>query len=199
MAKGVPPRKLCRESVKTPSYGCSNPMLRVDKKARFVAEGAWFWKRFRFRTGKRLSLAKLSRQQLADMQALQREQPVPVFLAEDRQWWWFQDCFYWEDEFLTDHDVMALVMERERRKERKLERAHAALRQEADPVPRRELIPVEVRKAVFDRDGGRCRNCGSNFDIQYDHIIPFSMGGASTVENLQILCAPCNREKGASL
>jgi 5-methylcytosine-specific restriction endonuclease McrA len=83
----------------------------------------------------------------------------------------FQDCFY----------------------------THAALRQEADPAPRRELIPVEVRKAVFDRDGGRRRNCGSNFEIQYDHIIPFSMGGASTVENLQILCAPCNREKGASL
>jgi hypothetical protein len=35
------------------------------------------------------------------------------------------------------------------------------------------------------------RISASNFDIQYDHIIPFSMGGATTVENLQILCATC--------
>ena len=56
-----------------------------------------------------------------------------------------------------------------------------------------------MRKAVFDRDSGRCVQCGSNFDIQYDHIIPFAMGGSATVQNLQILCAGCNQEKGASL
>jgi 5-methylcytosine-specific restriction endonuclease McrA len=38
-------------------------------------------------------------------------------------------------------------------------------------------------------DGGQCVQCRSNFDIQYDHIIPFSTGGATTIENLQILCA----------
>jgi 5-methylcytosine-specific restriction endonuclease McrA len=52
---------------------------------------------------------------------------------------------------------------------------------------------------VFERDGGRCVECGSRFDLQYDHVIPVALGGASTVQNLQILCAPCNQTKGDSL
>jgi 5-methylcytosine-specific restriction endonuclease McrA len=41
--------------------------------------------------------------------------------------------------------------------------------------------------------------CGSTFDLQYDHIIPVALGGATSEQNLQLLCAGCNREKGASL
>ncbi len=174
-------------------------MLRVDRKAGFAAETSWFRRRRRFHAGRFAAAQPITAEQFASAEALQREQPMAVMSADGKQWWWFRDCFYWEDEGLTAHDVMALVLDRERRRQRKLDRAHAALRQEASPVPRRELIPVEVRKAVFDRDGGRCVQCGSNFDIQYDHIIPFAMGGSSTIQNLQILCAGCNREKGASL
>jgi 5-methylcytosine-specific restriction endonuclease McrA len=174
-------------------------MLRVDKRAGFAAETSWFRRRYRFSGGRFTATQPITAEQFAGAERLQREHPIAVLTADGKQWWWYLDCFYWEDEDLTAHDVMALVLDRERRRRRKLDRAHAALRQEASPEPRRELIPVEVRRAVFDRDGGRCRNCGSNFDIQYDHVLPFSMGGSSTVENLQILCADCNREKGASL
>jgi HNH endonuclease len=174
-------------------------MLRVDKRAGFITEGAWFWKRHRFKAGKVVAAVAVNPQQLLDLQLLQGEQPVALVLAEGRQWWWFRDCFYWEDEGLTAHDVMALVVERERKRQRRLERAHTAMQQEIVPTQRREPIPREVRLAVWQRDGGRCRQCGDNFDLQYDHVIPFSMGGASSVENLQLLCGPCNRDKGASL
>lgn len=174
-------------------------MLRVDRRARFATEGAWFWKRHRFQAGKLAAVAPLRTRALAEQGRLQREQPIPLINAERRQWWWFRDCFYWEDEGLSAHDVMALVVDRERRRQRKLERAHAALHQELNGVARREPIPREVRLAVWQRDGGRCVECRSDFDLQYDHVIPFSMGGATTAENLQLMCATCNREKGAAL
>ncbi len=32
-----------------------------------------------------------------------------------------------------------------------------------------------------------------------DHLIPLAFGGATTEQNLQILCGPCDRRKGASI
>jgi 5-methylcytosine-specific restriction endonuclease McrA len=49
---------------------------------------------------------------------------------------------------------------------------------------------------VATRDGGKCRQCGGAHDLQYDHIVPYSLGGSSTdVNNIQLLCGRCNRLK----
>ena len=58
-------------------------------------------------------------------------------------------------------------------------------------------IPQDVKIAVAARDGGRCRQCGSTADLHFDHVIAWSKGGANTVTNIQLLCGPCNRRKGA--
>lgn len=56
-------------------------------------------------------------------------------------------------------------------------------------------IPESVKKAVWKRDGGRCQGCGAKKRLEYDHVLPISKGGKSVAENLQLLCAPCNRKK----
>ena len=174
-------------------------MLREAKNGAFIPEGMWFWKRYVFVAGKVRADAGIKSHPFAQATEAQRLEPVLVLHGGGRQWWWFRDCFYWEDEGLTAPDVMALVLERERRKQRRLDRAHAAMHQELAPVARREPIPRDTRLAVWKRDSGRCVECGSDFDLQYDHVIPLSMGGATSAQNLQLLCGACNRAKGASL
>jgi 5-methylcytosine-specific restriction endonuclease McrA len=61
--------------------------------------------------------------------------------------------------------------------------------------PTRGAIPRELRLAVFERDDGSCVQCGSSFDLQYDHVLSVALGRATTLGNLQLLCAECNGEK----
>lgn len=58
-------------------------------------------------------------------------------------------------------------------------------------------IPQDVKTAVWQRDGGKCVQCGAADYLEYDHIIPFAKGGANTVENIQLLCRRCNQKKGS--
>lgn len=60
---------------------------------------------------------------------------------------------------------------------------------------RREPIPQDVMDKVWNRDKGKCVQCGNQEHLEFDHIIPFSKGGATTYRNLQILCKKCNIEK----
>ena len=65
--------------------------------------------------------------------------------------------------------------------------------------PVRPGISKDVQSFVWKRDGGRCVECGSNENLEFDHIIPVSKGGSNTARNLQLLCEPSNRRKGASI
>jgi len=61
-------------------------------------------------------------------------------------------------------------------------------------------IPKSVRDKVYARDRGRCtfvapggKRCGSTWDLQIDHIVPFAKGGDNSPSNLRLLCAKHNR------
>lgn len=77
-----------------------------------------------------------------------------------------------------------------------------------DPVSRKERlqreiarfdsrprIPRSLRKAVFDRDGHACVQCGATERLSLDHIRPYSRGGLDVLANLQTLCLSCNSRK----
>jgi hypothetical protein len=60
-------------------------------------------------------------------------------------------------------------------------------------------IPVEVRRAVWERDAGQCtfadsagRRCSERRFLTLEHRQPFAMGGPPTVENLCLLCKAHN-------
>lgn len=54
-------------------------------------------------------------------------------------------------------------------------------------------IPAKIRREVWKRDNGRCVLCGDQKRLEFDHIIPFSKGGAHSVKNIRLLCQKCNR------
>ena len=63
-------------------------------------------------------------------------------------------------------------------------------------LPHNRMIPTAVKIEVWQRDRGKCVLCGSDKNLHYDHIIPFSRGGSSlTAENIRLLCAKHNFEK----
>jgi len=58
------------------------------------------------------------------------------------------------------------------------------------------LIPTAVKLEVWKRDKGKCVLCGSDDNLHFDHIIPYSKGGSSLVaDNIQLLCARHNLAK----
>lgn len=102
---------------------------------------------------------------------------------------------------LTPDDVVALVNEADNRRRLQLEKAHAvqAMTEQLDVKVRRRAIPQDMKVMVWQRDGGRCVECGSNQHLEFDHVIPLAMGGSNSVRNLQLMCDSCNRRKGATL
>ncbi|WP_051485546.1 HNH endonuclease [Nocardioides sp. J54] len=63
----------------------------------------------------------------------------------------------------------------------------------------RAEIPTHVRAAVWFRDRGLCKLCGSDTPtdqpLHLDHITPWSAGGPDTTDNLRLLCERHNLER----
>ena len=70
-----------------------------------------------------------------------------------------------------------------------------------DPRDAVRKIPLRLRFRVLERDCFSCRICGRSrakgdeIKLQVDHVIPWSRGGRTDMENLQALCEECNLGK----
>ena len=57
-------------------------------------------------------------------------------------------------------------------------------------------INWRLRALVLMRDGGRCQLCGvearNGAILHVDHVVPWSKGGETVLDNLQVLCHVCN-------
>ena len=56
------------------------------------------------------------------------------------------------------------------------------------------------KRAAYERQKGICPKCEKHFDFEEmegDHIVPWSKGGKTVPENLQMLCKQCNGMKSA--
>jgi hypothetical protein len=60
-------------------------------------------------------------------------------------------------------------------------------------------ISKSLRYSILERDGFACKACGAKNCLEIDHIVPRSKGGPTVESNLQVLCADCNKGKGASV
>lgn len=49
-----------------------------------------------------------------------------------------------------------------------------------------------IAKAVKQRDGNKCKVCGSTKQLEVHHIIPLSKGGTNVKTNLITLCYSCH-------
>ena len=67
-------------------------------------------------------------------------------------------------------------------------------------APGSRHIPAEVKRRVYRRDGGQCtyvdghgHRCTARSMLEYDHIVPYALGGPATFENTRLRCATHNR------
>jgi 5-methylcytosine-specific restriction endonuclease McrA len=75
-------------------------------------------------------------------------------------------------------------------------------RKRRETKPGSRHVPVEVQRAVRQRDGDQCtftdaegRRCSAKRFLTIEHIDPFAKGGATTVDNCCLLCQPHNAHR----
>ena len=97
---------------------------------------------------------------------------------------------------MFDRALDALIVRLEQRKFGATTRPR--LRQGISANPRH--VPAEVRRAVWQRDRGRCtfvsptgRRCPTRGRLEFDHVEPVARGGRATVKGIRLRCRAHNQ------
>jgi len=94
-----------------------------------------------------------------------------------------------------------LILDRSARRRGLVAKPRKAKVPSLPPVRGSRYVPAEVRRAVWERDGGKCQfklasgeSCGSTYQVEIDHLTPLARGGGATVEELRCACRSHNDE-----
>jgi 5-methylcytosine-specific restriction endonuclease McrA len=103
---------------------------------------------------------------------------------------------------VPDGDIGAIIEQAVTEKLQRLEARRFARTQaprttlsESETTPATRQIPAAVKRAVYERDGGRCRyeheqgrRCTARQGLEFHHRHPFGRGGDHSVANISLLC-----------
>jgi 5-methylcytosine-specific restriction endonuclease McrA len=97
---------------------------------------------------------------------------------------------------VLDRALDALIAELEKQAFAATDRPQRAARPARSP----RTIPARIKRAVWERDGGRCtfvsesgHRCQAHTLLQYDHVDPVARGGEATVANTRLHCRTHNQ------
>jgi hypothetical protein len=96
-------------------------------------------------------------------------------------------------------EAFKLVLERDRKRKALTHRPRA---QSETPGENDRYVPAAVKRAVWERDQGRCtwpmgdgELCGSTHRLEFDHDLEVALGGKPTIGNIRLLCKDHNLMK----
>jgi 5-methylcytosine-specific restriction endonuclease McrA len=96
---------------------------------------------------------------------------------------------------IIDRALKMLVRELERQKFAATDRPRTARRTTRTPS---RYIPADVRRRVWQRDGGQCAfvgtqgRCTERGFLEFHHLQPYADGGKTVIENLELRCRAHN-------
>lgn len=93
--------------------------------------------------------------------------------------------------------LTAREAERSKRPDRQVERRLSEARRRAMKHHSRGTHTRAEVLALLEKQCGKCPYCAASIRGKYhiDHVLPLSRGGTNAIENIQLLCPPCNHRK----
>ena len=97
---------------------------------------------------------------------------------------------------MFERALSALIGQLEKRKFSATRRPRPSRRPSANP----RHIPAQVKRAVWERDGGQCtfvsetgHRCAARTRLEFDHIVEVARGGEATVAGIRLRCRAHNQ------
>jgi hypothetical protein len=112
--------------------------LRLDGNARvFSDRGGLLLRKRHWFVASGTPVFEMSGKEWEENSVEQEDEPRYLASYGDRDYWWYQDAFYWTNADYSAEDIKALLFTRQRHSERELEHAHALLTASQSPAQRK--------------------------------------------------------------